>query len=227
MRKNAVPAMKTCAVCGKDWIPATRYQAVRNQTCGRECAGKAISLAKAGTIIRPRTTCATCGEIVKQRPPSHQAKRQSGPYCSKRCWGLTRSEHMTAISALGVAAITPEDRAKGAMRGAKNPAWKGGVTHRRRRGNYVSVRYVRCPPELTEMSRRDGYVMEHRLVVARMVGRPLTRVECVHHVDHDPLNNEPRNLELWPDNRSHKLAEHGRFVTGAANRLFLTDSGQL
>lgn len=73
------------------------------------------------------------------------------------------------------------------------------------------------------MARTDGYVMEHRLVMARIVGRPLLRVECVHHLDHAPLNNAPSNLELWPDNRSHKMAEHGRVAIGAANRLSWTD----
>ena len=108
------------------------------------------------------------------------------------------------------------------MTGARNPAWKGGATYRKRHGNYVSVRYVRCPLEFISMARKDGYVMEHRLVMATWVGRPLSREETVHHVDHDPLNNPRPNLELWPDNRSHKLAEHGRFVEGAANRLFQT-----
>jgi hypothetical protein len=61
--------------------------------------------------------------------------------------------------------------------------------------------------------------MDHRLIMARMIGRPLLRVEVVHHIDHNPQNNAPTNLELWPDNRSHKLAEHGRFVDGAANRV--------
>lgn len=68
-----------------------------------------------------------------------------------------------------------------------------------------------------KMARTDGYVMEHRLVMARRIGRLLTRVECVHHVDHDPLNNDLPNLELWPDNRSHKMAEHGKIAEGAAN----------
>jgi hypothetical protein len=68
------------------------------------------------------------------------------------------------------------------------------------------------------MARGDGYVMEHRLVVARLAGRCLTRTEVVHHLDHNPLNNDPANLELWPDNRTHKLAEHGRPVDGAACR---------
>jgi hypothetical protein len=71
------------------------------------------------------------------------------------------------------------------------------------------------------MARKDGYIAEHRLVMAQMVGRLLTRTECVHHLDHNPLNNEPANLELWPSNRFHKLAEHGQPVTGAANRVSL------
>jgi hypothetical protein len=103
------------------------------------------------------------------------------------------------------------------LTGPTNPSWKGGVTYRNRKGNYVSVKYVRCPPELATMARADGYVMEHRLVMADWIGRPLTRTECVHHKDRAPLNNPRSNLELWPDNRSHKSAEHGIIVSGAAN----------
>ena len=96
------------------------------------------------------------------------------------------------------------------MRGPNNPAWKGGITIFRKHGNYAGVRYVRCPELLASMARKDGYVMEHRLFVARAMGRPLLRSEVVHHKDHDPTNNALHNLELWPDNRSHKLAEHGK-----------------
>lgn len=107
--------------------------------------------------------------------------------------------------------------------GSDNPAWKGGVTFRHRRGNYVQVRYVRAPAWALPMARKDGYVMEHRLVMAQMCGFLLTRTEVVHHVDHMPLNNANDNLELWPDNRSHKLWEHGRFVDGAVCRWFPKD----
>jgi hypothetical protein len=39
--------------------------------------------------------------------------------------------------------------------------------------------------------------LEHRLVMARMLGRPLTTDESVHHRNGDRLCNRPDNLELW------------------------------
>jgi hypothetical protein len=46
-------------------------------------------------------------------------------------------------------------------------------------------------------SGRGSHVMEHRLVMARMLGRPLTTRELVDHMDGDKLNNEPSNLRLY------------------------------
>jgi len=93
--------------------------------------------------------------------------------------------------------------------GEGNPSWKGGVTYFRKHGNYGPVKYVRCPEEYLGMARKDGYVMEHRLLVAKALGRPLLRTEVVHHADHDNSNNSLDNLVLFASNRDHKLHEAG------------------
>jgi hypothetical protein len=156
----------------------------------------------------PNVTCDLCLTPMYRRPSTLLINR--GKFCSRAC--RNRAHPPRGGNLLII------------RRGPDNPAWKGGVTYRHRKGNYVRVRYVRCPAEFLPMARKDGYVMEHRLVMARWIRRPLTRTECVHHVDHKPLHNERSNLEMWPDNRTHKLAEHGRDVSGAANRVFLTGS---
>jgi HNH endonuclease len=42
----------------------------------------------------------------------------------------------------------------------------------------------------------DGWVLEHRRVMAGLLGRPLYDDELVHHRDGDRSNNDPENLEL-------------------------------
>ena len=141
---------------------------------------------------RPNTVCDLCQKPIYRR--LSQIKRQKGKYCSRSC----RNKVYTQQSHWPV------------MYGAKNPAWKGGVTYRRTHGNYGTVKYVRCPKEFYAMARKDGYVMEHRLVMARHVGRPLLRTEVVHHIDHKTLNNSINNLMLFPTNQAHKIFEAGK-----------------
>lgn len=222
------PATKTCVVCSQTFQALDRYQWARKLTCSQECAARRISQQKKGKTkpLAERAgrmvPCAICG--TETWKPDAWLKRTTEAFCSSRCNGLRRSEELAKHSHKGRAGWTDTSRAsyREKMTGPNNPAWKGGVTYGRPKGNYIGPRYVRCPEEWLMMARKDGYIMEHRLVMAQWVGRPLDRTEVVNHINHDPRDNRRENLELYPSNGDHKRGEVGRFVPGVANRLSRT-----
>lgn len=76
--------------------------------------------------------------------------------------------------------------------------WKGG---KHLKHGYVKVW---CPDH---PNNHLGFVYEHRLVMEAYLGRYLTRLEKVHHIDGDRTNNLIENLELTHDEehtRHHK-----------------------
>ena len=58
-------------------------------------------------------------------------------------------------------------------------------------------RYVPVPKKLKRLTRGAAWIGEHRLVMARHLGRPLSSDEQVHHINGDRTDNCLGNLELW------------------------------
>lgn len=52
-----------------------------------------------------------------------------------------------------------------------------------------------------------GYELEHRFIMSKILGRPLTRNEVVHHKDRNPMNNNPDNLKILQSQKEH-IDEH-------------------
>lgn len=76
--------------------------------------------------------------------------------------------------------------------GPNSGVWKGG---RWKHGRYWRV-FVSQDDPFRAMADRNGYVLEHRLVMAKSLERFLTPSETVHHIDGDSMNNEIKNLQL-------------------------------
>jgi hypothetical protein len=96
------------------------------------------------------------------------------------------------------------------QKGTGGPSWKGGRV--RLSGGYIGA-YVHEDDPMIGMAKhgaRNGrcrYVLEHRLVMARHLGRPLTSLEVIHHKNGVKDDNRIENLELKSSHNEH-MAEH-------------------
>lgn len=81
------------------------------------------------------------------------------------------------------------------LSGKKSNNWQGG---RSKAGKYIKV----FAPWHLE-ARVDGYVLEHRLVMELTLGRSLRQSEVVHHINGNPCDNRPENLELLDSQATH------------------------
>lgn len=98
-------------------------------------------------------------------------------------------ETVTRVLTVTLGFQVGEPRHKGMDR---HPNWKGGVVTPQ---GYRLVR-VDCGHPFAAMAGKDGYVPEHRLVAATMIGRSLRPDETVHHIDGNRANNAPGNLQV-------------------------------
>lgn len=75
-------------------------------------------------------------------------------------------------------------------RGAASPNWRGGK--KQHMDGYVTVYRPTHPA-----AKSSNYVLEHRLVMERYLGRYLLPEETVHHKNGIKHDNRVTNLELW------------------------------
>lgn len=67
-----------------------------------------------------------------------------------------------------------------------------GPGHKRKRNDgYIEVYYPLHPN-----SSKNGYIMEHTLVMEKNIGRYITKGEVIHHINHIRDDNRPENLQL-------------------------------
>src|SRR5262245_32010353 len=187
---------RICEACKQ---PYQTFPSVRLRYCSSKCAGRAKQKA---TMI----ACAQCGKLTRSVPST---PRQ---YCSKSC--ARTALNLTDANPAFARDVTGD---KNPMYGTKRsgeanpmfgkrkhlaPRWKGG--RKIRKDGYVLVVAPDDHPYPSDVHPNGlKYVLEHRLVMERHLGRYLLPEEVVHHLDENPSNNAIENLELLPNQSAH------------------------
>lgn len=145
-----------------------------------------------GPKIHQRTrafvkTCSECGEEYVASTFHQKITKHCSRICGQRAWAREHPTHYM---------------------GERNRQWKGGRMVQR---GYI---WIWAPEEAQRLrpGTKKPYVLEHRLVMAKLLGRDLLPSETVHHkgVRYKDIRNRSDNLE---DNLELRTGQHGNGIT--------------
>jgi len=177
---------EACPSCGKArWHRKERHPSLRLcPECGRK-AGAVSAIDKTRNWKR----ASELGKTLKKDLIFYQ---DSCPVCGTELWHRRRDIGKRMCN---------ECHKKAATRtGETHGMWRGG-RHLRKDG-YVGAQVPKDSP-YASMRNRSGSVLEHRLIMAEHLGRPLQSSEIVHHINKVRHDNRLSNLELLPKQAVH------------------------
>lgn len=209
-----------CPSCGDyRWASCRDGKARRDGLClhciNKNRVGKSDLIRYVGTIHNPSLGDVRQGRDIGMVQRSTLYSWSACPDCGKARWvSCCRGGKQRVVPCLVCAGKRHPIRM-----GVDSPTWQGGRTKTNQ--GYMAVTLPADDPLVCMCSGSSGKslgrryrMLEHRLVVARHLGRPLTRSEVVHHKNGIKDDNRIENLELTSSSGVH-IREHSEgYVAG-------------
>jgi hypothetical protein len=121
--------------------------------------------------------------------------------CGKARWRTKKNKSKRCMRCKSIGRKMPT--------GSNSKLWRGGRT---KHNGYIEI-WVDPKDFYYSMADAEGYVPEHRLVMAKSLGRCLNYKDVVHHKNGDKLDNRIENLELTT-NGKHITDHHKGYQDG-------------
>jgi len=197
-RPRAEMVEVACAACAK---PLLRYPSqVQKASSGRFfCSRACLGFVGGKPRRKPQATCEQCAGVF------YPASGAPNRFCSKPCYDqwMARNRVEGVCEVCGAAFQMKPSQAKAWTRKWCSKACEGRGRMRRPLDRQHNGRPVLLTIsgylkvwEPGHPKARSGWILEHRLVAERVLGRYLVAEEHVHHKNGDKTDNQPENLEV-------------------------------
>lgn len=162
---------------------------------------EACRLAQNRPEVRERNSLAHRGKIKSPETREKLRLARLGiPLSLKHRTALSLA-HIGGRGFLGPHSIETKKKLSIILTGKKGPdsrRWKGGKS--KSTPGYILIYSPKHPATF------KGYILEHRLVAEKSLGRFLKKGECVHHINNIKNDNRPENLIVFGT-----IKEHSKF----------------
>jgi len=193
--------LKKCLICNKV-IPINTRDSIKvrenRKFCSSECnnkrSGRLAGNYKGGVTKK----CLTCERSFTI--DLNEANKGMGKYCSRKChyWNKSKGNRplLKCVRCGKEFYKSPSAVFKTNFCSRKCQHRPEGYKYKNR--GYIKVKQSKHPNSIS------GYILEHRLVMEKKIGRYLVRGEVVHHINRIKDDNREDNLMLFACDKDHQ-----------------------